>query len=515
MSVATMNLTAVPLLHQHLDHHRQHSSNITSSISATHYMQSSPPHPHAYGYHRRRLASPISPLSTTYNTHSLNKTKEEVIAACDREVQWSFEEVYGQDVERYMEDSEVKFWSLFSTNMQENYMASAEMMDLQPELEWYMLPFLVDFMIEVHSQFRMSPYTLHLAVNLINRYVSKRVVFKKHYQLVGCAAIWIAAKFEDAKDKVPTVRELRNMCVNAYEEDMFVQMEGHVLATLGWELGGVQTCEAFMEHQIVRLRGQHGHVDRRLIHLARFFLDLSLFGRDFLSFKPSEVASASVALARHILGSQQFIQQRYTEREVDCVELLLMKMPSASTILRRKYAHKKLLNITSIIDNFLAQAARREFQQITPPSSSQSQCHSLRTSEVKTPDLHIQLPDTPPHTPVTASTVPPTKARPAYIVNGAGLPTPPADDGHNKTVHILPNEFTRGTYGRSESFIVDSPVGQDEDMDTEYDSEDEDMYSDEDYEYDSDADDTMMMDHYQHQLSSHQVQTTRIVLGPV
>jgi len=74
-------------------------------------------------------------------------------------------------------------------------MASAEMMDLQPELEWYMLPFLVDFMIEVHSQFRMSPYTLHLAINLINRYVSKRVVFKKHYQLVGCAALWIAAKF--------------------------------------------------------------------------------------------------------------------------------------------------------------------------------------------------------------------------------------------------------------------------------------------------------------------------------
>ena len=289
-----MNPTAVPLPHQYFDYHRQPSSNTSSSTSATKHMESSP-HPHAHGYHRRRLASPISPLSTTYNTHSLNKTKEEIIAACDREVQWSFEEVYGRDVERYMKNSEVKFWSSSLTYMQERSMPSAEMMDLQPELEWYMLPFLVDFMIEVHSEFRMSPYTLHLAVNLINRYVSKRVVFKKHYQLVGCAALWIAAKFEDAKDKVPTVRELRNMCVNAYEEDMFVQMEGHVLATLGWELGGVQTCEAFVEHQIVRLRGQHGHVDGRLIHLARFFLDLSLFGREFLFFKPSEVASASVA----------------------------------------------------------------------------------------------------------------------------------------------------------------------------------------------------------------------------
>jgi hypothetical protein len=273
-------------------------------------------------------------------------------------------------------------------------MPSAEMMDLQPELEWYMLPFLVDFMIEVHSQFRMSPYTLHLAINLINRYVSKRVVFKKHYQLVGCAALWIAAKFEDAKDKVPTVRELRSMCVSAYEEDMFVQMEGHVLATLGWELGGVQTCEAFVEHQISRLRGQHGHVDGRLIHLSRFFLDLSLFGREFLSFKPSEIATSAVALARHILGSQVFVEQRYTERVVDCVEILLSKIPSASSILRRKYAHKQLLNITSIIDEFLAQSARDEYQQNTPPSS-QSQCPPLRKSESKVPELHIQLPDTP------------------------------------------------------------------------------------------------------------------------
>ena len=372
------------------------------------------------------------------------------------------------------------------------------MMDLQPELEWYMLPFLVDFIIEVHTQFRMSPYTLHLTINIVNRYVSKRVVFKKHYQLVGCAALWIAAKFEDAKDKVPTVRELMNMCVNAYDEDMFVQMEGHMLATLGWEIGGVQTCQAFVDHQISRLRGQHGHVDCRLIHLARFFLDLTLFGREFLAFKPSEIAVASVALARHILGSQQFIQHRYTEREVDCVELLLSKIPTASQILRRKYAYKRSCNVTSIIDDFLAQAERRELQQPTPPSSSQSQCPSLRMSEVKTPDLHIQLPDTPPHTPVTASTVPQVQ-KSGYFVGGAGLPTPPADDDNKQSGHHLVNEFSRGTYGRSESFIVDSrveaPVIQDEDMETDYDSEDDDMEYEEDYESDADeGDDDMVMD---------------------
>jgi hypothetical protein len=106
MSVATMNLTAVPLVHQHLKH--LPSSSTSSAITASKKMPISP-HPHAHGYHRRRLASPISPLSTAYNTRSLNKTKEEVIAACDREVQWSFEEEYGRTVEKFMKNSEVKF----------------------------------------------------------------------------------------------------------------------------------------------------------------------------------------------------------------------------------------------------------------------------------------------------------------------------------------------------------------------------------------------------------------------
>jgi hypothetical protein len=96
MSVATMNPSAVPHPH-HLDHNL-----------ATKKLMHSPPHPHVHGYHRRRLASPISPLSTTYNTHSLNKTKDEVIAACDREVQWRFEEEYGQMLEKYMKDAEVE-----------------------------------------------------------------------------------------------------------------------------------------------------------------------------------------------------------------------------------------------------------------------------------------------------------------------------------------------------------------------------------------------------------------------
>jgi hypothetical protein len=117
MSVATMNPAAVPLPHHQMDRRLQHrrqqaiassSSSLASSVSSTgKVIYSSPIHPYTHGFHRRRIATPLSPLSTTYNTHSLNKTKVEIIAECDREVQWVIEQEYGQIIEEYMRDQEV------------------------------------------------------------------------------------------------------------------------------------------------------------------------------------------------------------------------------------------------------------------------------------------------------------------------------------------------------------------------------------------------------------------------
>lgn len=49
---------------------------------------------------------------------------------------------------------------------------------------------------------------------------------------MGCAALWIAAKFEDAKDKVPTVKELADMCCGAYDATAFLQSELDVLVAV-------------------------------------------------------------------------------------------------------------------------------------------------------------------------------------------------------------------------------------------------------------------------------------------
>ncbi|RLV95230.1 G1/S-specific cyclin CCN1 [Spathaspora sp. JA1] len=191
------------------------------------------------------------------------------------------------------------------------------MIDLQPEIQWFMRPFLLDFLIELHSSFKLQPHTLFLSLNIIDRYCAKRIVFKRHYQLVGCTALWIAGKYEDKKSRVPTLKELTIMCRNAYDEEMFIQMERHILSTLEWSLSypNLEDC--------LQLAIQCSHVSNvtpckykynestggnsnnstvsAITAVGRFLCELSLYDKYFLSVTPSLVGIAANLLACSML----------------------------------------------------------------------------------------------------------------------------------------------------------------------------------------------------------------------
>ncbi|CAD1811855.1 G1/S-specific cyclin CCN1 [Candida parapsilosis] len=204
------------------------------------------------------------------------------------------------------------------------------MIDLQPEIQWFMRPFLLDFLIELHSSFRLQPQTLFLCLNIIDRYCAKRIVFKRHYQLVGCTALWIAGKYEDKKSRVPTLKELTIMCRNAYDEEMFVQMEMHILSTLEWSIGHptLEDClQLSIKHSSIispsitppkyNLQTRHaangnGANDQVLKSasastlsavtvVGRFLCELSLYDKFFLSVPTSLVAYTANLLACSML----------------------------------------------------------------------------------------------------------------------------------------------------------------------------------------------------------------------
>ena len=70
-------------------------------------------------------------------------------------------------------------------------------MDSQPEINDKMRAILVDWLIDVHRKFELSPETLFLTINIIDRFLAVKTVPRRELQLVGISAMLMASKYEE------------------------------------------------------------------------------------------------------------------------------------------------------------------------------------------------------------------------------------------------------------------------------------------------------------------------------
>ncbi|KUI70419.1 G1/S-specific cyclin CCN1 [Cytospora mali] len=255
-------------------------------------------------------------------------------------------------------------------HMEDETLPDANLIDMQREIQWFMRPYLIDFLIEAHAAFSLLRETLFLTINLLDRYCSKRVVYKQHYQLVGCAALLIAAKYGDKKDRVPQINELNNMCCGLYDAGMFTQMEMHVLNTLEWNIGH-PTVDFFQS--IIWADEQD---DREVRDMTAYLCEIALYHRDFVSTKPSIMARASHALARAILGRSEVNDGEWDR---DCRETLLalsQHLHQPSVTLSRKYSSNHFSRVSTKLADFLAQQAAIQRPQVNGPATPPAECGS-------------------------------------------------------------------------------------------------------------------------------------------
>ncbi|KAF9095530.1 hypothetical protein BGX23_000385 [Mortierella sp. AD031] len=244
-------------------------------------------------------------------------------------------------------------------------MAVPEHMDLQPELTWDLRPLLVDFLIEIHNHFNLQPETLYLALNMMDRYLSKRVVYKKHYQLVGMTSLWISSKYEDSKEKLPSVSQLCKLCSNTYDEAAFITMERHILKTLDYSLGH-PTAEAFLKKDL-EMSGQD---DQVLKHVAQFLMELTMFQRCFLSFGSSTIAASALLLARSICR-KQFVAPN-DPNVFTCIQYLDNSLTNVSKTVHEKYARSRLSQASIVVKEWVDNGGRALIQPISTTECSTS-----------------------------------------------------------------------------------------------------------------------------------------------
>lgn len=261
---------------------------------------------------------------------------------------------------------------------QNETLADANLIDMQREIQWFMRPYLVDFLIEAHAAFALLPETLFLTINLLDRYCSKRVVYKQHYQLVGCAALLIASKYGDKKDRVPQIHELNNMCCGLYDAGMFTQMEMHVLNTLEWNIGH-PTIDFFSQLMVAEEQD-----DEEVEHMAAYMSEIALYHRDFVSVKSSTMARCSLTLARAVLGRPEVQDAEWDQADNATLLTLSHHLHHPSPTLARKYSMPSFARVSQKLVEFMAQQAalaRRNAEPPSPPSESAKQNHLLATPQ--------------------------------------------------------------------------------------------------------------------------------------
>lgn len=172
---------------------------------------------------------------------------------------------------------------------QPDYMAN------QSEITWEMRQTLVDWLLQVHFRYHMLPETLWIAINLVDRFLSRRVVSLGKLQLVGVTAMFIAAKYEEIL--APSVDEFVFMTENGYTKEEILKGERIVLQTLEFRISHYCSPYSWM-----RKISKADDYDIQTRTLSKFLTEVTLLDHRFLRVKPSLVAAIGMYCARKMLG---------------------------------------------------------------------------------------------------------------------------------------------------------------------------------------------------------------------
>lgn len=210
---------------------------------------------------------------------------------------------------------------------------------------------LVDWLVEVAQEYRLTSDTLHLTLNLLDRFLSLEAVPREELQLAGIACMWAASKFEEIY--APTARNFCYITDNTYDQQQLVAMEARLLSALNFQLA-VPTAKTFQRRYL-----QAAAADEQLHYLAAFLLELTLMDEQMLSYLPSQLAAASVYLANCMLGRKPWDTTlahytRYREFEVQPCAVGLASMhahimgDSSFNAIKDKYSSDKLLDVAAV-----------------------------------------------------------------------------------------------------------------------------------------------------------------------
>ncbi|XP_015178048.1 PREDICTED: cyclin-A2 isoform X1 [Polistes dominula] len=231
--------------------------------------------------------TPIFPDKPLLFNSSSSNEENRINKESSRELRNNFFDVeeYRADIYSYLRVAEVQ------------HRPKPGYMKKQPDITYLMRLILVDWLVEVAEEYRLQTETLYLAVSYIDRFLSYMSVVRAKLQLVGTAAMFIAAKYEEIYP--PDVAEFVYITDDTYTIKQVLRMEHLILRVLSFDLT-VPTPLAFLKDYCIS-----NNLSEKIKFLAMYLCELSLLEADpYLQYLPSHLAASSIALARHTLQEE-------------------------------------------------------------------------------------------------------------------------------------------------------------------------------------------------------------------
>ncbi|GAA5908843.1 hypothetical protein JCM8208_005598 [Rhodotorula glutinis] len=281
---------------------------------------------------------------------------ERVLEVLKREFK---EEVDWWDISMVAEYSDEIF--KYMSELEESSMPNPRYMDHQTEIEWSMRTTLIDWLLQVHLRYHMLPETLWIAINVIDRFLSNRVVSLIKFQLVGVTAMFVAAKYEEIM--APSVEEFVFMTEGGYSREEILKGERIILQSLEFNISSYCTPYSW-----VRRISKADDYDIQTRTLSKFLMEVTLLDHRFLRAKPSMIAAVGMYLSRRMLGgdwNEAFIfYSQYTEAQLLVPAGFLLENLSQPGFEERfvfkKYSAKKFLKASIFARNWARQNAATE-----------------------------------------------------------------------------------------------------------------------------------------------------------
>jgi cyclin B len=198
-----------------------------------------------------------------------------------------------------------------------------------------------NWLVRNNHKWKLKDDTLFMAMNIMDRYISKYKVPNSEFQLVGVSSYLIASKYEDIYP--PNVDELSQICNFTYAEDAILKKEYEILVGLNFDI--------LYNSSYKYLTFMHSITDKentKLFYISQFILELSLENLDILQYSQSKRALAALLIAKKILQIKKSwnelrLYYDYDENEIKNVQKKMI-------VLLKKVLNSKTKN--SIYDKF-------------------------------------------------------------------------------------------------------------------------------------------------------------------